>query len=268
MNNHVITVLSLVLLTALLSGCTGPVEGPEITESFYAEYDPVNTTVLNVENVNGNIRINRWDGDRILVYAEKKTRYSKDELDKVEITATRGDTQLDIDVKHAAAWTRVSVEIYITVPANCIVDRARTSNGNVTITGVDGDVEASSSNGDVIVTGVNGYVKATASNGRIEIRDTTGIQDLKTSNGAILAEISDIRDDVDITSSNGAITVYLNPDMNIDIKGSVSNGRISAADLAINMTAVREHSIEGTLGEGGYTIFISAANGNINLDTL
>lgn len=267
---QVVLSLFLVLLIAIFSGCTAPLleEGPEITESFYAEYEIVNNTVVNVENINGNIQINKWDGDRVVLDAVKKTRFGEDELDKVEIIATQDDTKLRIEVKHAVEWARVSVDIDIKVPDNVTVDYVRTSNGNVQISGVEGDVEASSSNGNVIVTYVNGYVKASTSNGNIEIRDTTGVQDLKTSNGAILAEISGTRDDVDITSLNGKITVYLNPAMNIDIKGSVSNGRISTDDLAMNLTTMKEHYIEGKLGDGGNKIFMSVSNGNINLDKL
>lgn len=198
----------------------------------------------------------------------KKTRYGEDELDNAEIIATHSDNELQIEVKHAVTWARVSVDMDIKVPDNVTVDRVRTSNGNILISGVEGDIEVSSSNGNVIVADVNGYAKASTNNGRIEIRDTTGVQDLEMSNGAILVEIFDIRDDVDITSSNGEIIVYLNPDMNIDIEGSVSNGRISAADLAMNLTTVKENYIQGKLGEGGNKIFISVANGNINLDTL
>ena len=256
--------ISVLLLIVAFSGCTELNAGPEITEDFSSEYEVADTTILKVIGVNGNIEINSWDGDKVTLDAVKKTRYGEDELNKVEIVATQSRNELIIEAKFSPLNTRVSVDMNIKVPNNVSVKYVKTVSGNVHIYNTKGDTEALSTNGEVILKDVDGYVIAQTSNGNIDVRGTTGIGDLKTSNGAIFAEVFDIEEDVDITVTNGQITVYVNPSLNADIELKTTNGKISN-EVSLNMTKIEEHLVEGTLGDGGNRLFISTVSGNLDL---
>ena len=58
----------------------------------------VNDT-LKVTNVNGQIEINAYDGDTVALEAVKKSRFGKEELDKVEIVVTESDNEIRIEAK-------------------------------------------------------------------------------------------------------------------------------------------------------------------------
>ena len=224
---------------------------------------------MKVSTINGQIEINNWDGDTILLNAVKKSRIDKEELDLVEINSIESDNQIEIVAKYVGQRTTIpSVDMNIKVPRNITIDTVITSNGAIQISGIKGDVKSTSSNGGIFIENVDGYVSATTSNGRIEINGTTGIADLATSNGNIEVEIFDFLDDISIETSNGAITVYINSSLNTNIDMTTSNGQIAISGISLNLTLNEVKHKVGELGEGGNSIDIHTSNGNINLRKL
>ena len=128
-----------------------------------------------------------------------------------------------------------------------------------------GDIIATTSNGAIIIENVDGYVSATTSNGIIEVNGTTGIKDLKSSNGGIYAEIYDIQENLSVSTSNGGITIYMNPSLDVYLEMTTSNGQITISGISLNFTISEEKHKMGRLGEGGNTVNIHNSNGNINL---
>lgn len=254
----------LVLLIAGLTGCIGLV-----SKEVNAEYEANENTVLKVTNINGEIKINSWNSDNVSLHAVTESYQGNDELEKIRIDVIESNNVIDIETKFLGTGSvESSTDITIKVPIFITVDTVTTSNGEVRISDTKGNITAHSSNGDVIIEDVDGYVKVSSSNGKIEVKETTGINDLHTSNGEIYAEIFDFKDDVNITSSNGRITVYINPSLNADIEMITSNGEISVSGVTLTITRSEEKHMEGTLGEGGNKIFIQTSNGDIQLYNL
>ena len=251
-----------VLLMGLLSGCVGP----QISEFFNEEYNANENTVIRVTTINGQLEISSWDGDTVKVDAVKKTRIGQEELDLTKITVDEFNEILEITVEYTG--TRVitpSVDINIKIPSNVTVETATTSNGQVIINGVKGDIQAQSSNGGIFIEDVDGFVSASTSNGQISIKSTTGVGDISTSNGRISVEIFDFQEDIVIDSSNGDIQVYLKPYLNADLKMSTSNGEVSVSGLSLNLTTSEDKYKKGTIGLGGDLIEIETSNGDIEL---
>lgn len=259
---YIIIGVILLLLIFILSGCFGP----QSTDYFNEEYEVNENTVLRVTTINGQIEINTYDGETVLVNAIKKSSHGQEELDKIEIIVIESEDALDIEAKYfGQKLTIPSVDMNIKVPKNVTVDSVTTSNGAIQISGIKGDVIAKSSNGAIIIEDVDGYVSATTSNGRIEVKGTTGIKDLKSSNLGINAEVYDFKENVTISTSNGGITVYINTSLNANIDMTTSNGQISIKEVILNYITSEEKHIEGILGDGGNTLDIHTSNGNINL---
>jgi hypothetical protein len=249
-------------LISVLSGCFGP----KSTDYFNEEYEVDENTVLKVATINGQIELNTYDGDKVLVNAVKKSSFGQEELDKIEIIVIEDENELDIEVKYMGQRLTIpSVDMNIKVPKNITIDTVTTSNGAIQISGVKGDIIAISSNGAIIIEDILGFVSATTSNGRIEVKETTGIKDLKSSNLGIYAEINDFKENITISTSNGGITAYINPSLNANIEMSTSNGQITISGLSLNLTTSEEKYKVGKLGEGGNNIDIQTSNGNINL---
>ncbi|WOF16014.1 DUF4097 domain-containing protein [Methanoplanus sp. FWC-SCC4] len=258
-----------VFLAVAFSGCTDIAPEPEVTEQFDDEYEADDNTVLKVDNINGQISINGWEGDTITLNAIKSTLYGEDELKKVEITSIKSDNEITIKTKSLTVIPpRVSVDMDIKVPNNAVVDFVEISNGEIRISGTKGDTFASCSNGVVTMKNVNGYVKAHVVNGNINVEETKGIGNLEVSNGNIIVEIFDIKGDVNIKCINGKITAYIIPSLNADIEMKTMNGIISVENIAINFTKTEETHMEGVLGDGGSKILIENTNGNVNINSM
>ena len=252
--------ITLLLIVIGLSGCLGP-----STKNFNRELEANENTVLKVNNINGTIKINTWNGDTIIVDAIISS-YSKDELENIDIEINEIDNVIDIETKYLGAGSVEAItDMTIKVPNIVTIDTISTSNGNVQISGTKGNISAHSSNGAIKIENVEGYVKASSSNGNLEIKGTTGIDDLDTSNGEIYVEIFDFKADANIGSSNGRIRAYINPSLNADIEMRTSNGQISISGVSLSLTISEEKHKEGKLGEGGNKLYIHTSNGNINL---
>jgi hypothetical protein len=254
--------LTLVLLTIGLTGCLGG----QYTDYFDGEYEANENTVLQVTTFNGQIEIYTWDNDNVSLNAIKRSRISREELDNADINVDESDNKIDIEALYKGQrTTQPSVDMNVKVPSYVTVDTVKTSNGAIIIEDAKGNITADTSNGAITIENVDGYVAATTSNGRVEVKGTTGIKDLHSSNGEINAEIYDFQENIVISTSNGRITVYINPSLNADIKMETSNGHITISDITLNLTTNEEKLKEGTLGDGGNEIFIQTSNGNIQL---
>ncbi len=251
----------LVLIAVGLSGCFG-----QATKEFKNEYESDENTILQVSNINGPITITPWSGDTVVVDATIRSSIGESELNNIQIEVTENNNLIDIVTKYLGSGSvQVSTDMNINAPTYVTIDSVTTSNGEVKISGIKGNITAHSSNGAIIIKNVNGYVDASSSNGRVEIKDTTGIVNVHSSNGDIYTEVFNFKENITISTSNGKISVYINPALNANIDMTTSNGRVSTSGLSLDLTITEERHKEGKLGNGGNNIIITTSNGDINL---
>lgn len=278
--------LAVLIVAVTLPGCI-EVPGPEETEEFNRTVLVEPESSLTVVNRNGAVNVSVWEEDYVAVTAVKRTVYGRAELAKVQIEVTEGDP-LRIETVHTGFNPQVRVDYTIRLPSGVVLQRAESSNGPIVLSGVrvagtelrtsngpvlvdgahGGDLTASSSNGGIDLRGVEGYVTATTSNGGITVDDSGGVAGLQTSNGPISAEISAIRGDVTISSSNGSIMLRLAEDLNAQVAATTSNGRMAVNDLPLRVSESTGTSVSGSLGNGGPTITVTTSNGGIDLSGL
>ncbi len=286
MQGTVYAALALLVLIAVLSGCTG-VPGLEATEEFNRTVTVEPGSELVVINRNGGVNVDVREGDTVTVSAVKRTVYGQGELDKVRIEVAEGDP-LRVETVHTGVNPQVSVDYTIHLPPSVVLQRIESSNGPIDLSGarvngtelrtsngpvlVDGapggDLAAASSNGRVEVRGAEGYVMATTSNGAVTVEDCGGILGVRTSNGPISAEVPAVRGDVTISSSNAPITLRLAESLDARVVATTSNGRIAAHDLPLQLDESSGTRVFGTLGDGGPTITVTTSNGGIELTRL
>ena len=266
MKKKVVIIGIMLILTSIgLCGCTGP----QVTDYFNGEYEANENTILKVKTINGQIEVLTWDGDTVEFNAVKKSSISREELDLMEITVTESNDIIDIEAVYIGEEsTTPSVDMNIKIPDYVTVESATTSNGAVIISDVKGDIIATSSNGAIIIDNVDGYATATTSNGRIEVTNTTGVKNLQTANMGITAEIFDFQENINIGTSNGRITLYIDPSLNADIEMQTSNGQITISGITLDLSLDDDKHKIGTMGEGGNDIDIVTSNGNIYLYNL
>ena len=258
-----------ILLTISLTGCVFRY-GENIYEYSNFEYNVDENTILDVNNMNGQIEIDGWENDTISFHFIKKTneRYGEDEFDKVDINIDEIGNKIVVETVYLENTNHVSLSMKINVPNHVIIGSVNTHNGGIYLSNLNGDIEADTKNGPIYINNVDGFVNANVDNGPISVKGTTGVNNIITHNGVIYAEVFDLKNDISIKTDNGNIEVYINPELNLNLDiESVSTGGISLNDLLslLDIERLDSHHIEAILGLGGNSINIRIVNGFVNL---
>jgi hypothetical protein len=98
----------------------------------------------------------------------------------------------------------------------------RTTNGAITVAGIDGNITADTTNGAVDVSQIGGDASVETTNGVVTVMDVDGKLEVDTTNGAV--KVERVQGDADIETLNGKITVV---DAEAGIKANATNGTIS-----------------------------------------
>ena len=268
-----ISLAFLMVLVVFLSGCIFRFDD-KIYEYIDTEYEADENTILEVSNVNGLVNITGWDGDTVKLRIIKSVNkiYGEDEFKKVEVNVNEIGNKLRIETVYLENNVHVAVILDIKVPMYVTVESVQTINGGIYLLNLKGDVQIDVTNGYITVCGVDGYVAAKTVNGPITIRDTTGVNDIVTLNGVVDVELYDFKEDIEISTINGVMDIFINPelDANLEMESKSIAGGISLNDMAplLDITNFDTRHIKATLGEGGNKIYMSITSGFIELHRL
>ncbi len=261
---YVIVTMLFLLVYSCGANCT---LHAETREEFHKKYTVESGTPLSVKNVNGSINVSTWNKDYVDVFAVKKSRKGKDDLDKVEIRVST-DGRLNIEAHRLTKRDHVSVSFTIKVPGDVVVDKIRTTNGSVKLEGTTGDSYVTSTNGSIEVDNADGIIELRTTNGNIRLYDVTGVKCATSTNGSIKVSLNELENDVDITTTNGSIEVHIPRDIDADIDFRTTNGRIKAGGLKMRIDEISKKRINGEIGSGGNRLNVRTINGGITIHTL
>jgi len=216
-----------------------------ITKSF-----PLSTGAsLSIQNVNGRIHIESWDGPGI----------------QVRITKSNGNDA-----------SRRRVPIYQQMSANKLSLRS----GDIRGTGVDvayevkvpkemGTLDISSTNGSIKLDGVSGDIKANAVDGSIDLSNIKGTASVKNLNGSITAVFDEVGQGkgMSFNNMNGSIKLLFRSEVNAELKASTTTGSINVDPewgIEVKKGFVGARA-EGSIGAGGQPLKVETLNGSISI---
>ena len=254
----------------------------------YSGMVTVDKVYLEVDNINGPIRVSTWDKAEYSIDLTIKARGSsrknaEDNLDDLKIDFNEREVQgqkrliLKYDVPFLAQ-SRYSIEVDVVLPADAMIDLdLDSSNGGIYLTDVAGDkLKMATSNGRLVFDNVYAEsITGKTSNGRIEgdveAKDTV----LSTSNDKIDLTIPcTVSGEYDLSTSNGAIELMVSssPQVGYDLDLSTSNADIdinlSGLDYSQNQRTSKKAQSEGFSGKAVQIIIkASTSNGNIDVNT-
>ena len=219
---------------------------------------------LRVRNVSGEVHVRASTSDRVEIVATKSWRRGDPRLVRIESRKSP-----DGSILVCAFWTEnatcsengyrsnsegrnrdndVAVDFEVRLPKGVNIG-AWSVNGEVSVDGATGEVEAGSVNGSVDATSSGGPVQASSVNGSVHARmgRLTG------------------NDDLDFSTVNGSVIAEFGEDIDANIELSTVNGRFQT-DWPVTITGrVDPRHLRATLGKGGRRVRLSTVNGNVEL---
>ena len=216
---------------------------------------------FSLDNVNGQTTISGWDRDEVSVKGVKYAG-SQAELDEIR-------TDVEADRKRIVIHTRLPsdhsgsiwnwfgshhrnarVDYVIQVPKGARLANIESVNGKLHISGVGGDIKASTVNGESVVEGAAASLKLETVNGRIKA-DFIRLGPGQT---------------VSFEAVNGAIEVALPENTDAIVSASTVNGGITSEFSLLPVTKEFPvgKSLSGTLGHGGANVHATTVNGAIH----
>jgi DUF4097 and DUF4098 domain-containing protein YvlB len=209
-----------------------------------------------LENINGDVSIEVWERNEVRVYAVKSAS-TLELLDELEVKVDADNNQVRIDTHYPSMngsdhghrrFTKV--EYTVTVPRTAILDEIELVNGNLTVVGIEGGIDAETVNGNIMV------------------RDCAGSASLGTVNGGIEAHIDrlDYDDKLDVESVNGQLDLYLASSLGADLSADTVNGSLKN-DFGIEVRKGKYvgSDFHGSVGGGGAKVSLETVNGSINV---
>lgn len=214
---------------------------------------PLNANgTVSLTNISGTVRITGWDQNRVQVDATKQG--NKEDFGLVEIRVTASPERLQIETIAARTnWrpTRnVSVNYEVKVPRSAFLNSitttsgdlsitdagsrvtARSTSGNLTVRGINGETNLNTTSGDIIAERIKGPLIVHSTSGTLHITNVEAKLSAQTTSGDITAKV--LRSDSNVTTASG--NIYLEN----------AGGRINARAMS-GTVSVKEVEGDATL---------------------
>jgi DUF4097 and DUF4098 domain-containing protein YvlB len=254
-------VAGLAVVAMLASGARTQTE-EKLREEFHQTYPLADGGRVNLENINGSVRITAWDRNEVKVDAVK-TAYTRERLQeaKIEVSANANSIYIKTDYpdfnqtftddRDGRRENPATVEYTLTVPRGARIDSIELINGGLEISGLTGDVKASLINGRLTARGLTGEAKLSTINGRL---DAT-------------FDRLDASKPISLNSVNGGVSLTLPSDSNAELKADTVHGGINNDfGLPVRKGKYVGRNLAGKLGQGGPRIRLSNVNGSISIN--
>lgn len=239
----------------------GEPQREEVREEFHQTYPLSANGRVNLDNINGNVRITVADSSEVQVNAVKRA-YNRERLAeaKIEVIATTDSIRIRTDYpdrdqnftsdERGRYNNPATVDYSIVVPRQARLESIDLINGSLDIDGVEGDVKASSVNGRVAARGLKGEAKLNTVNGTVEATFTQ----------------LDPSKPLSLGSVNGSVVVVIPSDSNAVVRAETIHGAIrNDFGLDVHDGEYVGHSLYGQLGAGGSRIKLGNVNGGISI---
>ena len=246
--------LYVLLLTAYTSFASA-----DITDVVDKSYDFDNDGRISLSNINGNVSITSCGCDQVHLIATV-TASNQETRDRITIDINANQSRLSIKTKYKKKDREYhnrnnhsDVVYELSVPDNVELDQIELVNGNLTITGVTGKLDADLVNGELRSDGMTSDTEVSLVNGDMQI----SFDNLSNANK------------IKLDSVNGDIVVNIPSDANVEVSADTVSGKISNDfGLTVNEGRYVGSDMRGTIGDGSVRLTMENVNGRIKLKSL
>jgi hypothetical protein len=212
------------------------------------------TGALNVDaSPNGGVSVKAWSQAGVLVRAkveawgETKTQ-AESRLNEVLVETAGNKVTATGPKTMGRTYYSVSYEVF--VPKSTNLD-LHSTNGGISINGVNGTIEARTTNGGLKLAGLSGKVTAHTTNGGVKVE---------------LAGNTWQGEGFDVSTTNGGVDIQVPADYSARLEARTTNGGFRS-DLPVKAEGgFTGKRVNATLGRGGALVKVQTTNGGIRLN--
>ena len=225
---------------------------------------------VNVRNISGDVIVNGHDGQAIIVTAIKSGR----DRDKVNIEDRSTGNAVDVRVDYPDRCDNCDVDVRfeVKVPRSIAYkfNSFSSVSGNVSVTGVTGDLNAKTISGETTVNNVNGSVNASSVSGDVHVGKVEGTVSAKSTSGDVEVEILSLEGaaaSMEFSSVSGDVLVKLPGNLDADVKLSTMSGGLKT-DFPLTIEESKYgtgRKANGKIGNGSRVLKISTLSGDVCL---
>lgn len=248
-----------------------PMLSQDFKYSWKENYTVSTPARLSISSSDGNIEVIPTQKNEIEVYYIVTRRgsildISKDELDEevnVEVSTTSSSVEITVRTRYQNWFNwddQMDVNFRVYAPAKTASD-LQTSDGSVSLKGLNGSQRCKSSDGHINITHVTGNVLAQTSDGNIRVEELNGDLESKTSDGDIVLE--DVRGNIESITSDGSIKVT-GADGNITLRTSDGNIQFEAVSGSMQANS-SDGNIRGQITQLKGELNARTSDGNIEI---
>ncbi|WP_408959018.1 DUF4097 family beta strand repeat-containing protein [Natrinema sp. 74] len=250
-----------------LAGCLATGRGA--TETVTKTYGTDDLEALSLVAENGSVTVEGRQRDGIEIRG-RKAAPTEDALESLTLETDRSDGRLTVKTNRDETPFLIGpdskLDLEAAVPAGIRLARAKTTNGDIEVRDVAGELVADTTNGRIDVEGVDGGFVADSTNGTIHAAEVSGDVRAETTNGTIDATLAADGGDLTVDSTNGDVTVRAPPSLDATVTVSTTNGDVSIAGFD-GSDVSSEGDVETTLGDGTRTVRIETTNGSVTVQS-
>jgi Toastrack DUF4097 len=194
--------------------------------------------VVNVNTAQGSITVKAYNGKEVIVENRsegnsRRERERSDGLRRIDLPPRGLYVEEEDNVVQVRSSGPNSGHIVISVPTDTSL-HLRSAQGDITVEGVHGEVEANSANGVVRLTAISGTVVASSSNGEIKV----------------VMDKVDAGKPLSFSSNNGDVDVTLPADLKANVKLRSLHGSVWS-DFDVKLTTGQPVTTTAGTTEGG-----------------
>lgn len=257
------TAIITALLSLALTGCHEAHAADTLTRTFNLGATPK----VEVRNISGPITVT--GSARTSVYLSAvKSGGSAAQRERLKITIEARGNALSVRTR-CDRWVRgcgegVRVRYTLHVPRSTRL-QCRSVNGPVTVSRVQGGVQASTVNGKISTNGTGSAPLGVSTvNGKITARGHSGPVETRSVNGPTRLELTRLAGDVVLRTVSGSVQVKLPKNSGARVELSTVSGEL-VSQLPLQVSRRGRRGLSGTLGQGGPRIRARTVSGSVTI---
>lgn len=220
----------------------------------------------------GNVDVTAWDRNEI--HAHVVTDGYRIGGDGVRIDESQSGNSVVINIRiphnFCIGWCRKSLRVELQVPKQANLN-LKTGDGNITGSGVGGDIYLDTGDGNITLNSLEGNLEATTGDGNVRIDGRFDRLQIHTGDGNVEAEARDgskLNDSWSVRTGDGNVTLRVPQGLSADLDLRTGDGRITL-DFPVTVSGSMSRSrISGKLNQGGPLLEVHTGDGSIHLDKL